>query len=453
MSRFHKSIHSMFFNISILFFALLLSSCGQQQENLNIDGSGTSSISSDVHESSNDLEFARPEDVGMDKKRLDRVTTAMQDLVDQGLLSGVVTMVARENKIVHLETVGFRDIESQAPMMTDSLFRIYSMTKPITGVALMTLYEEGKFKLSDPVGKYIPQFENLKVAAGVDADGNIITEEPTHKMTIRELMTHTGGLSYGLFSQSKVDDMYGDLGLLDVDNTLEEAIHILSKIPLRQQPGSMWHYSVSVDVQGYLVEVLSGKSFDKYLEERIFKPLCMNDTAFYVPPEKANRFAQVYDYSDEGDLIVAEGGIAAMQDFLKYPNLISGGGGLVSSAMDYMRFSQMLLNGGELDGVRILAPLTVDLMHRNQLPEGMKTMGPGTGFGLDFAVIIDPVEADTYSQGEFTWGGAAGTWFWIDPVENLVFVGMMQQFGNLRPDVGPLTRQLTYQSIMDPNIE
>lgn len=399
-----------------------------------------------------DLEYATPEHVGMDSARLNRVTAAMQGLVDEGLLAGVSTMVARNGKIVHFETVGQQNIESHIPMSEDSLFRIYSMTKPITGVALMTLYEEGKFSLRDPVEKYIPEFTNLAVAAGVDEEGNIVTEPQSHKMTIRELMSHTGGLSYGLFSKSAVDDMYVEKGVLDINNSLTEAIQILSGIPLRQQPGSIWHYSVSVDVQGYLVEVLSGQPFDKFLQQRIFDPLGMNDTAFYAPPEKANRLAQVYDYSEDGQLIPATTGIPAAQNFLEYPALLSGGGGLVSSTMDYMRFSQMVLNGGELDGVRILSPLTIDLMRRNQLPKGIENMGSeGIVFGLDFAVIDDPVEANSFSKGEFFWAGAAGTWFWIDPVEDLVFVGMIQQFGKLRPDVRALSKQLVYQAILEPN--
>ncbi|MDT8429845.1 MAG: serine hydrolase domain-containing protein [Pseudomonadales bacterium] len=401
---------------------------------------------------SRDLETATPEQVGMDSARLDRVTAAMQDLVDQGLLAGVVTMVARDSKIVHFESVGYRDIESGDPMSNDALFRIYSMTKPITGVALMTLYEEGKFRLADPVEKYIPQLKGLKVAAGVDADGNLLTEEADHPMTIRELMSHTGGLTYGIFSQSKVDEMYVEADMLNTDSTLEDMINKLADIPLRQQPGTQWHYSVSVDVQGYLVEVLSGQRFDEFLQERLFEPLGMHDTGFYVTPEKASRFAQVYGYDENGNLVAQEG-FGGAQNWLEPVNFLSGGGGLVSSAMDYMRFSQMVLNGGELDGVRILSPMTVALMQRNQLPRGMpdNILGaPGTVFGLDFAVTANPVEAETYSKGEFYWGGAAGTWFWIDPVEDLVFVGMIQQFGSLRPDVRSLARRLTYQAIMEP---
>jgi CubicO group peptidase (beta-lactamase class C family) len=208
-----------------------------------------------------------------------------------------------------------------------------------------------------------------------------------------------------------------------------------------------------VDVQGYLVEVLSGQGFGGFLEERIFDPLGMSDTDFYVPEEKANRFAQVYGYDDDGKLIAQEG-FGGSNNYLEEQAFESGGGGLVSSSMDYMRFAQMVLNGGELDGVRILAPLTVGLMHRNQLPKSVESItlggGAGTTFGLDFAIIEDPVEAESYSKGEFYWGGAAGTWFWIDPVEDLVFVGMIQQFGQGIPDVRGTSRRLVYQSIIEP---
>lgn len=435
-------------NFALIAALLLLASC----DTGSLNSANTATTEEKNAEPESALVMATPEQAGMDSQRLARVTEAMQSLVDQGLLAGVVTMVARNNKVVHFESVGYRDLESGAQMSNDALFRIYSMTKPVTGVALMMLYEEGKFRLADPVEKYIPEFKGLKVAAGTDAAGNLLTEDAKHPMTIRELMSHTSGLSYGLFSQSKVDDLYTEANVLDSNSTLKDMIDKLSGIPLRQQPGSLWHYSVSVDVQGYLVEVLSGQKFDEFLEERIFAPLGMTDTGFYVPAEKHARFAQVYGYTEDGKLVAQEG-FAGAQNWLEPVNFLSGGGGLISSTMDYMRFSQMLLNGGELDGVRILSPLTVELMHRNQMPRGMadNVLGaPGTVFGLDFAVVSDPVAAEGYSKGEFYWGGAAGTWFWIDPVEDLVFVGMIQQFGNLRPDVRSLARRLTYQAIMEP---
>ena len=398
------------------------------------------------------LERVAPEDVGMDSARLDRVTQAMQAFVDEGKLSGAVTIASRDNKLVHFESVGYRDIEAEAPMTADTLFRIYSMTKPVTGVALMVLYEEGKFKLSDPVEMYLPELKDLQVFAGTDADGNMITEPADHPMTIRELMNHTGGLSYGIFAQSEVDSAYVEAGLLDPNLSNAEFVARLGQIPLKHQPGTRWEYSVSVDVQGYLVEVLSGQRFGEFLDERIFQPLGMTDTDFHVPEEKLNRFAQMYVYGPEGELIPSE--MFEGADFTVDMNFESGGGGLVSTANDYMRFSQMLLNGGELDGERILAPLTIELMQRDQTPAGMtgpmSGAGNGTVFGLDFAIIEDPVEAESYSTGEYYWGGAAGTWFWIDPVEDVVFVGMIQQAGQGLPDVRSTSRRLLYQSIMEP---
>ena len=243
-----------------------------------------------------DLAPVAPEEVGMSSDRLERLNDAMQGLVDDGLLAGITTMISRHGKVAHFGTFGHQNIEDGALMSEDTIFRIYSMTKPITGVALMILYEEGKFRLSDPVHRYIPEFEGLVVAREDGPNGQPITEPADHPMTIRELMAHTAGLSYGIFSQSQVDTLYNEANVLDNDSTLKDMVNKLSKIPLRQQPGSMWHYSVAVDVQGYLVEVLSGQRFDEFLNDRIFGPLGMNDTAFHVAADKADRFAQVYTH-------------------------------------------------------------------------------------------------------------------------------------------------------------
>ena len=394
------------------------------------------------------LSLASPEEAGMSSERLERVSEAMQGLVDEGRLAGITTMVARHGKIVHFGTFGHQEIASDTAMAEDTIFRIYSMTKPITAVALMMLYEEGKFRLSDRVAKFVPEFKDLKVAAGEGPDGPIV-EDAEHAMTIRELMSHSAGLTYGLFSRSQVDTMYSEANVLDNKSTLKDMIDKLSKIPLRLQPGSRWHYSVAVDVQGYLVEVLSGQPYDEFLRERLFEPLGMNDTGFHVPAESADRLAQIYSYGEDRELVAREI-FSSSHNYLEPTTFFSGGGGLVSTTMDYMRFCQMLLNRGELDGVRILAPLTVDLMHRNHLPRDVVEMSPGRGFGLGFAVVLDPVAADGISKGEYYWGGIAGTWFWIDPVEDLAFVGMIQLSGRGRPDVRSLTRRLTYQAILDP---
>jgi CubicO group peptidase (beta-lactamase class C family) len=391
------------------------------------------------------LQPAKPDSVGISAQRLERLTAGMKQLVEQGKLSGVVSMVAKDGKIIHFEATGQQNIASGAPMRKDSIFRIYSMTKPITGVAMMILFEEGKWQLNDPVSKHIPEFANLKVAKVDPESGAVTRATPDHPMTMRELMSHSGGLSYGLFGTTPVDKMYTEANVLDPKQPMQSMIDKLGELPLLLEPGQRWHYSVSVDVQGYLVEKLSGQSFPEFLRTRLFEPLKMKDTAFHVSADKLARFAEFYTYDNDQKLVPMTG----IADYTRPPTLPSGGGGLTSTASDYMRFCQMLLNGGELEGVRILGPATVRLMRTNVLPAGARTMGPGIGFGLDFAVIEDPVAAGGYGgAGTFYWGGYAGTWFWIDPVYNLIFVGMIQHRSEVMPDVRALSRALTYQSVM-----
>ena len=392
------------------------------------------------------LQPAKPESVGISAQRLDRLSAGMKALVDEGKLSGVVTMVAKDGKIVHFEATGKQNVSTGTPMRKDSIFRIYSMTKPITGVAMMMLFEEGKWQLNDPVSKHIPEFTNLKVAKVNNETGAVTQVPPDHPMTMRELMSHSGGLTYGLFGTTAVDKMYTDVNVLDAKQPLQAMIDKLGKLPLLFEPGERWHYSVSVDVQGYLVEKLSGQSFPDFLRTRIFEPLKMKDTAFYVPKDKTERLAEFYTYDKDRKLVPMTG----IADYGQVPVLPSGGGGLASTASDYMRFSQMLLNGGELDGVRLLSPLSVRLMRTNMLPASARTMGAGTGFGLDFAVVEDPIAAGGYGgAGSFYWGGYAGTWFWIDPTYKLIFVGMIQHRGDGMPDVRALSRALTYQAVME----
>jgi CubicO group peptidase (beta-lactamase class C family) len=373
----------------------------------------------------------------------------MQGLVDEGRLAGITTMIARRGRIVDFQTYGYRDIEAADSMREDAIFRIYSMSKPVTGVALMMLYEEGKFRLDDPVERYIPELGRMKVAVDWN-DGTPVLEDPDHPMTIRELMSHTAGLAYGIGDPHPVERMYAERRVMAADD-LAGMIDRLGELPLRYHPGERWSYSISVDVQGRLVEVLSGQPFDVFLRERLFEPLGMNNTGFHVPEADHDRFAQVYGYNESGALRPPPAASDAAPDgqrpYLDPTTFFSGGAGLVSTTMDYMRFSQMLLNGGELDGVRILSPLTVDLMARDHLPDvGASPGGLGDrGFGLNFAVIRE--SSDNGPSGRYYWGGAAGTWFWIDPVEDLVFVGMIQQFGNGRPDVRTLSERLTYQAI------
>jgi CubicO group peptidase (beta-lactamase class C family) len=400
------------------------------------------------------LPTAKAENVGMSAERLTRLSEGMKSLVDQGRLAGVVTMVARRGKVIEFEAIGKRDIAANLPMQKDSIFRIYSMTKPITGVAMMMLFEEGKWQLNDPVAKYIPEFADLKVY-GTDANGNVVLKDQVHPVSMRELMSHTGGFTYGYFSNTPVDKLQREAEVLNINNTLEEMIKRVAKLPLNAQPGSEWHYSISVDIQGYIVQKLSGMPFEEFLEKRIFKPLNMVDTGFYVPAEKLKRLAEYYSYGKDGRLEVVRGGLN--HDFSAKPALPSGGGGLVSTATDYMRFCQMLLNGGKLDGVRLISPRSVELMRTNILPPAMQTLGPGAGFGLDFGVYIDAVAAGGYyGKGTYYWGGAAGTWFWIDPTDELIVIGMIQQAAGTGaaavdgvPDVRGLSHAYVYQAIAD----
>jgi CubicO group peptidase (beta-lactamase class C family) len=402
-----------------------------------------------------DLPTASAESEGMSAERLARLSAGMKELVDNGRLAGVVTMVSRHGKVVEFDAAGKRDIAANAPMQKDSIFRIYSMSKPITGVAMMMLFEEGKWQLNDPVAKYIPEFAKLKVYS-TEANGNVVMKDQNHPVTMRELMSHSGGFTYGFFSQTAVDKMQMEADLLNPNNTLDEFIKRVAKLPLNSQPGTEWHYSISVDIQGYIVQKLSGMPFEEFLEKRIFKPLGMTDTGFYVPKEKLNRFAEFYSYDNDGKLHAVGVREGLNHDFAAKPALSSGGGGLVSTASDYMRFCQMLLNGGQLDGVRLLSPLTVELMHTNVLAPNVPILAPGAGFGLDFAIYTDPVAAGGYyGKGSYWWGGAAGTWFWIDPVNDLIVLGMIQQAAGTGaaavsgvPDVRGLSHAWTYQAIV-----
>src|SRR3984885_14421021 len=285
-----------------------------------------------------DLPTASAESEGMSAERLARLSAGMKELVDSGRLAGAAPMVSGHGKVVEFDAAGKRDIAANAPMQKDSIFRIYSMSKPITGVAMMMLFEEGKWQLNDPVAKYIPEFAKLKVY-GTDPNGNVVMKDQNHPVTMRELMSHSGGFTYGFFSQTAVDKLQLEADLLNPNNTLDEFIKRVAKLPLNSQPGTEWHYSISVDIQGYIVQKLSGMPFEEYLQKRIFKPLNMVDTGFFVPAAKLNRFAEFYDYDKDGHLEVLHGGLN--HDFSAKPALASGGGGLVSTAADYMRFCQM----------------------------------------------------------------------------------------------------------------
>jgi CubicO group peptidase (beta-lactamase class C family) len=408
-----------------------------------------------------DLTVSKPETLGFSSERLERLHAAIQEQVDQKHLAGVVTLLSRHEKVVEFRTYGKKDLATNTPMTKDTIFRIFSMTKPITGVAMMMLYEEGKWKPSDPVSKFIPEFAHLKVFKGIDSDGKVILEEPVHPPTMHELMTHTAGFTYGLFGNTPVDKMY-QAEHVGLSKSLQEMITKLSNLPLLYQPGSRWVYSVSMDIQGYIIEKLSGQSLPDFMQKRIFGPLGMKDTGFSVPKEKWNRFATVYKQDEKGELV--ETNAAELGVDYTAPTLPSGGGGLVSTAQDYLRFAQMLLNAGELDGVRILAPSTVQLMTANHLAPSLMTgefrigpevIRPGKGYGYDLGVFSEPLQADEMvGKGTFFWNGAADTWFWVDPSNDLIFIGMTQWM------LGPtdylwmqfLSRPLVYQALLKPKM-
>ncbi|HYL36604.1 MAG TPA: serine hydrolase domain-containing protein [Bryobacteraceae bacterium] len=394
-----------------------------------------------------DLAPASAESVGMSTERLSRLDAAMKRLVDDKQVAGLVTLLERHGKVVDFNATGQLDVRKTDALQKDSIFRIYSMTKPITGVAMMMLYEEGKWQLNDPVSRYIPEFSRLKVYVGKNDDGTPKLEDARRSMTMRELMTHTAGLGYVLSPNNPVDKMIIDQNVLNSGAPLQAMIDGLAKIPLLAQPGTRWSYSIAVDVQGYLVEKFSGQPFAEFARKRIFEPLGMKDTAFYVPKEKLARLAQVH--TGAGSTLTVD---TNRPDPAVIPLGPSGGGGLFSTAMDYARFCEMLIEGGQLNGVRLLAPRTVEMMRTNHVnPDPLKTMPAGTGWGMDFQIVTDAAAAgDSVSNGTFSWFGIAGTWFWIDPVKDLAFVGMVQHqnLGTTRP-IHALSRSLVYQAILD----
>ncbi|MCZ6617390.1 MAG: serine hydrolase [Gammaproteobacteria bacterium] len=428
------------------------------------------------------LATTSPQRVGLDEERLERISVHMDQAVEDGIMVGGLGMIARKGRIAYSKAWGMKDREAGIPMSIDTIFRIYSMSKPITGVALMTLYEEGRFFLSDPVAKYIPELANLQVAVST-ADGNqtrIVsdgarsrtigegdkgqtgqTRAPARQPTIRDLLIHTAGFTYGFFGNTEVDQQYRAANLLFEHPNLQDFVQKLGLMPLQYEPGTRWHYSVSVDVQGRLVEVLSGMRFGEYLEERIFEPLEMVDTSFVVPTEKLPRLAQLYSpkgLSQNADafreritsteLVVAAESVSEW--YMEGATFEGGGGGLVSTAEDYLRFSQMMLNGGELHGKRILSRKTVELMTTNHLGEIPMGFGRnGVGFGLGFAIALNQGDiGETGSVGEYSWGGAAGTRFWIDPAEELIGIFMVQSLPHRTRLAGEF-KVLTYQALVD----
>ena len=380
------------------------------------------------------LPMAVPEEVGVSAERLERIRPVMQGYVDEGHLPGFLTVVARRGKIVHFETIGMRDVENNKPVEPDTIFRIYSMSKPITSVAVMMLYEEGHFQLGTPVSKFIPEFKNMKVYNG-DQTEILDAKKP---ITIKHLLMHTAGFTYG-WGNKPVDERYKELKIFESGTTLADMVKKLADIPLVHEPDERWTYGVSVDVLGYLVEVVSGMPFEEFLQTRLFGPLGIVDTGFSVPPEKVDRYAALYRHNRRERLMKRVGRDAPLaNDELSF--FPSGGGGLVSTAADYMRFSQMLLNGGELDGVRILGKKTVELMRYPHHDDW---------FGLGFAVVTNKESPNILeSVGNFSWSGAAATTFWIDPQEELIGLLMTQLLNNPHPFQQQF-KVLVYQSLTE----
>ena len=399
--------------------------------------------------------IAAPESVGISTERLGRLHRGMQEIVSRREAGGIVTLVARDGKVVDVHATGFQDVESKTAMRENTIFRIASMSKPITSVAIMMLYEEGKLRLSDPVSRFIPAFKQQRVA---NEKGE--TDNARRGMTIRDLLTHRSGLSYGFLNNGAVGNAYRANGVVDgltiTDMTTEQGIDKLAAQPLMSQPGAAWNYSLSTDVLGRVVEVASNQSFDVFLRERIFKPLGMTDTDFVVPDAKWSRLATVY--SPEGTT-----GIRPMKDPESFGNThmsplayykpgkkyFSGGAGLTSTIRDYSRFALMLSGGGAVDGVRLLSPKSIELMsasHTGDLTTPGLLLGPGVGFGLGFSVVTDLAATQALgSEGMYGWSGIYGTNFWVDTQEKLVAIVMVQKYPN--PTVAAAFQPLVYQAL------
>lgn len=401
-----------------------------------------------------------PAEVGLDAERLARIDTHFRRYVDDGRLPGWLVLVSRGGRIAHLSTYGLRDIEAGLPVENDTLFRIYSMTKPVTSLAAMLLYEEGRFELTDPVSRYLPSFAEQRVFVGGTA-AKPVTVPATEPVRIWHLLTHTAGLSYGFHHVDPVDEMYRAAGFewtTPPGMDLAACCDVWASFPLLFQPGTQWAYSVATDVLGRLVELISGRSLDTFFAERIFGPLGMTDTGFVVPEADVDRLAALYAVlGSEPPVRYDAFGNAA----LGRPAALSGGGGLICTARDYHRFTQMLLGGGRLDGERVIGTRTLRYMTRNHLPGGVDLAGfgrpvfaemrlPGVGFGLGFAVLVDPVKYRVLSSaGELAWGGAASTAFFVDPAEKLTALFLTQLVPSSTHPIRTQLRQLVHQALVD----
>lgn len=370
------------------------------------------------------LPRARPEEVGLSPAALERITTTLQSYVDSGKYPGFLALIARHGKLVYLASVGWMDVEHRRAMSPDAVFRIYSLTKPIASTAVMQLYERGKVRLDDPVSKYIPAFAGVKVYAGGSAAAPVL-RDPERPVTIADLLTHSSGLTYGFFGSTPADSIYSRAGLNNPHWTLAQLSDSLAHLPLAFSPGSRWNYGYSIDVLAHVVELVSGMTFDRYLDSALFRPLDMSMTAFHVTPAMEGHLTTLYTSGTDGKLQASAPLIATA--YTPEGKMLSGGGGLLSTVSDYVRFAQMLLNGGQLDGRRVLKRETVALMMKDQLPPGLTPIpGPAAdwppgknGFGYGGAVRVDSDKTVPGSPGTFRWAGAASTFFWVDPQADL----------------------------------
>ncbi len=399
---------------------------------------------------------ATPESVGLSSAGLAAIDGYLEGLVDEGTLAGVVTLVARHGKTVHTSVIGKKDLASGEPLALDTIFRIFSMTKPVTGVAMSILWDEGLWSPDDPIAKHLPAFEGVRVFDGLDEKGEAKTVAPEHAPTMRELMTHTAGLSYGFNPQEPLDKLYQAKQVWQSASLAEFADKVAS-LPLAYQPGSKWLYSLSMDVQGAIVEKLSGQTLPEFMRTRIFEPLGMVDTAFHTPPEKRARRATLYRWSPRQQKLLEAPNILGT-DHASPPVIANGGGGLVSTLSDYARFAQMLLNGGELDGKRIVSAAALKQQMTNHLSEemletrygvGHQQIRPGFGYGFNGAVFTDPEKSGVpVGKGTYHWDGAAGTWFWVDPANDLLYVGLIQLLSETAPPLQKTTQTMMADAIV-----
>ena len=400
---------------------------------------------------------ARPEEVGLSTPHLARITQWMRRWVDSGKLPGLLVAIVRNDRLAWFETCGYRDVERKRAVEPDTIYRIYSMTKPITTVAALMLYEEGCFQLDDPVAKFIPAFADTRVFAGGDAD-SFTTEPLVRPVTVHDLMIHTSGLTYGFQHEHAVDALYRKRRIEFNANIgpLAGVVEAAAAQPLVFQPGTRWNYSVSTDVLGRLVEIWSGVPLDTFFDERILRPLDMRDTGFHVPEGQGDRLASSYVQADDGGLALVDP--AGESRFLEPAITLSGGGGLVSTAADYLRFVRMLRGHGTLEGARILGRKSVELMTTNHLPGDLADMGrprfaempfAGIGFGLGVSVLLDPAKARILgSPGEYAWGGMASTAFWADPAEDMIVLLLTQLMPSSAYPIRRELRVLTYQALL-----